>query len=241
MAPQKRGFTLLEVSIVMVVISLISGAILVGRHLIRNAEIQSINGEVQGYIIALKAFQDKYLSMPGDFPTATLIFAGTSDGNGDGLILGVEQFKAWQHLALAKMVEGSFSGSTVVVAGNPPYYRVPGTNIPHSRLSGAGWGLIYVRDSTSGAPILLGDGSHVLWLGGVSTTGNNDEQMPVLTTEEAELIDQKFDDGLPTLGKIYAQNNSVGGSCYISSGPAFPYNLAVTDDKICSLIFRTGF
>jgi len=238
MTTSKQGFTLLEISIVLVIIATISGAILVGRSLLRNAEIHSINGEMQGYITALKAFQDKYLSMPGDFSTATTIFTGTADGNGDGLILDAEQFRAWQHLARAKMVEGSFTGLT---GGGTPSYRVPGTNIPNSQLSGAGWGLTYVRDNTTGVSIQVGAGSHVLWLGGVSTTGNNDEQIPVLTSEEAELIDQKLDDGLPVFGNVLAQMNSVGTLCYIGlPGPSFPYNLAASG-KICSLVFRTGF
>jgi prepilin-type N-terminal cleavage/methylation domain-containing protein len=230
----KRGFTLLEISMVLVIVALIIGAITVGSSLIRNAEIQSISSDSEHYISAIKSFQDKYSALPGDFAKASNVFVGATDGDANGFIAGNEQFYAWNHLALAKMIEGSYTGA----AGSNG--RVPGTNVPASQLSAAGWGLIYAAPDNPYLLYSTGDilPGHVLWFGGRSVSPyNTNEQELVLTAEEADQIDRKFDDAFPATGKIVAQANSAVPLCQSSTTA---YNVLIAG-HICALVFKTGY
>lgn len=77
-APQ-RGFSMLELSVSLVVIGLIVGAIAIGRDLQRNASYQRISsGFVQGWLMAYDAYAAGTGTVPGDSATAP---TGLVNGN----------------------------------------------------------------------------------------------------------------------------------------------------------------
>ncbi len=97
------GFTLFEIVIVITLVGLLIGALQVGRHMIRSAELQSVIADVNRYKNAAKLFRDKYKYLPGDFPRAAEFWGAymgcptpsssntervraTCDGNGDGFV-----------------------------------------------------------------------------------------------------------------------------------------------------------
>lgn len=61
----KLGFTLLELSIVLVIIGLIVGGVVAGQNLIRNAELNSIHSNFTQIKIALNNYRFKYNALPG--------------------------------------------------------------------------------------------------------------------------------------------------------------------------------
>ena len=65
----QAGFTLLEMSVVLVIIALILGAVSVGRDVYRGAVAERINSEfVQGWIIAYDRYTAQVGAVPGDSP-----------------------------------------------------------------------------------------------------------------------------------------------------------------------------
>jgi prepilin-type N-terminal cleavage/methylation domain-containing protein len=80
------GFTLIELSIVLVIIGLLAGGILIGRDLIREAELRSQIRQFQEYELAYRTFQTKYDCLPGDCARAQELFENEINGNGNGLI-----------------------------------------------------------------------------------------------------------------------------------------------------------
>jgi len=66
----QQGFTLIELSIVLVIIGLIVGGILVGQDLIKGAEIRATVAQVEKYNSAVNTFRTKFNAMPGDIPQA---------------------------------------------------------------------------------------------------------------------------------------------------------------------------
>jgi|CXWL01.1.fsa_nt_gi prepilin-type N-terminal cleavage/methylation domain-containing protein len=70
---KKAGFTLVELSIVLVIIGLLVGGVLVGRDLIRAAEIRSQISQFERMNAAANTFRVKYNYLPGDIqdPDAT--------------------------------------------------------------------------------------------------------------------------------------------------------------------------
>ena len=78
-SPSRSGFTLLELSIVLVIIGLLAGGILVGRDLIHAAELRSVVSDVDKFTAAANTFRLKYNCIPGDCTNAT-DYWGTDPG-----------------------------------------------------------------------------------------------------------------------------------------------------------------
>ena len=108
----QKGFTLIEIAIVLVVVALILTGMLKGQSLIDSARVRSMATEVTGIRAAWYSFQDRYRSLPGDFPNArNQIDSATVPGNGNGKIDdSSERAGVWQQLAMAGLINGNFDG-----------------------------------------------------------------------------------------------------------------------------------
>jgi len=91
----KSGFTLVELSIVLVIIGLIIGGVLVGQDLVRAAEVRATISQIEKFNQATNTFRGKYGALPGDLnaQVATQFgfsARGTQPGQGDsnGVIQG---------------------------------------------------------------------------------------------------------------------------------------------------------
>lgn len=94
---QKKGFTLVELAIVMTIIGLLIGGILKGQELLENARVTSTIAQVKSYDAAITGFRDIYEYLPGDLPDAGEKIAGCNEnctpllipgdaGAGDGMV-----------------------------------------------------------------------------------------------------------------------------------------------------------
>ncbi len=79
---KENGFTLIELSIVLVIIGLIIGGILVGNDLIKSAGNRAFVSQLEKYNASVNTFKTKYNCLPGDCASATAYgFTGNGDGN----------------------------------------------------------------------------------------------------------------------------------------------------------------
>ena len=78
------GFTLVELSIVIIIIGFLIAGIAAGKSLIRQTKLNSIITESQMYILAINTFKDRYSYYPGDLPNAEAYWPTTNSGGGDG-------------------------------------------------------------------------------------------------------------------------------------------------------------
>ena len=91
---RSSGFTLLEISIVLVIIGLVVGGVMAGRSLIEAAQVRAQLRDVDSLNIAIATFKLKYSCLPGDCANATDFFNATSqpqavtNGAGAGYIVG---------------------------------------------------------------------------------------------------------------------------------------------------------
>lgn len=121
----QRGFTLVEIAVVLVIIGLLLGAVLKGQELIENSRVKNAVNDINSIRAAAYGYLDRYKALPGDDgPVATLTSRGsnwtaiTVGGNRDGAIgAGANPFAAptgehlgfWQHLRAAGFLTGAAS------------------------------------------------------------------------------------------------------------------------------------
>jgi prepilin-type N-terminal cleavage/methylation domain-containing protein len=189
-----KGFTLIEIAIVLVIIGLLLGGVLKGQELITGARVRNLISQQDGIKAAFFGFQDRFRALPGDYATASSNINSVGlNGNGNGRIesnatggFTHEELLAWNHLTAAGFLNGSFaaasSDTTATDQNNPKnpysvyiqiiYDAVYGTGTPPSK--------------------------HNLKTG---------SQVPVEIMAE---VDRKIDDGLPYAGgfqfSVYVPN-----------------------------------
>lgn len=110
---KQGGFTLVEIAIVLVIIGLIMGGVFKGQALVDSARVRSISNEIEGIRTAWVSFQERYRSIPGDFPKAPMqIDSAAVAGDGNGRIDDPsERAGVWQQLSLAGFISGSYDGA----------------------------------------------------------------------------------------------------------------------------------
>lgn len=258
----EQGFSLVELSIVLVILGLLVGGILAGQSLIRASELRAVTTEQQRYATAISAFKDKYFTIPGDFNTTGFGTTGwIAFGDGDGLVepnataASNEASLFWIHLAQAGLVEGSYTN-----AGSGSH--VLGTTFPRSKLNGAGWNAVALGtvsttatlgaggsvtvDSTTYFPAAYGN---ALFFGAGTTVG---APTGVLRAEEAWNVDTKMDDGRPDQGTVLtleSQGAAAGAGGTGCSNPAaaataltgVAYDLDSTSSTACAFIMKSGY
>jgi prepilin-type N-terminal cleavage/methylation domain-containing protein len=205
---RQRGFTLIEIAIVLVIIGLLLGGILKGQELITGARVKNLINQTDGVKTAYFAFQDRYRALPGDYSAAsTNIPNATQNGDGDGQIeAGNEAIAVWDHLSKSGFITGTYVfNATESDATTPknPY----GTYIQ----------LVFDNVYSNGA----GSSRHNL------KTGN---QVPVGIIAE---VDRKIDDGNGQSGSFQFSTYAGGGgtsptgaSCFDSDAVAGTWNVA---------------
>ncbi len=236
----QKGFTLLELSFVVIIISIIIAAVASGSSLIKQTQLKSIITESNDFLNAVNLFQQKYGSLPGDFPTAGNVWGTSCDsnptncnGDGDGFIKYTsstnqnEGLRAWQHLSLAGMIKGYYTGvSTVAKECNI------GINSPTSNYTPAAWG--FWKNNTYTPPSESTEGQF-LQVGRFQS--GNPCIAAIFTPLDAYSIDDKIDDGYPRNGMVLGYSNA--SNCYTTVSLTSTYNFNLqTNACILKFVFN---
>jgi prepilin-type N-terminal cleavage/methylation domain-containing protein len=222
-----RGFTLIEISIVMVVVALIIAGVIAGSILIRSAELRALGSQISELNAAIILFDQKYDCLPGDcrnaddlgFTVGSNIYNGTS-GDGDGRIAttAINSEYIDEALLLRRQLQETNMMSGIVRRDNAGnwYTVLPMKGNPISADGRPGeWGTNYMEpgDTNIGTPSLVQSSGHYHW-----ATDSQGNAANVLTPEEAHDIDQKLDDGLPLSGVILATETEAAGQISFNTG-----------------------
>lgn len=117
---RQRGFTLVEIAIVLVIIALLMSGILNSRSVIRHAQTKDIIKAVGDIATAAQQFHDRYGAWPGDLATSIAALPDLTPacvGNGNGVIdTGIESTCASEELIRATMLRGD-AGTPITLNG----------------------------------------------------------------------------------------------------------------------------
>lgn len=232
----RAAFSLLELSVAILIIGILLASVATTNKLLVQAELKNIYSELTKFESASQTFRTIHGEWPGDHPGAEAFYGAseTNNGDGDGFVKGSgtdEEFLFWQHMALEGLIEGSFTG-----AGATGDQAVVGTNVPGAEArKDLGFGIRY--------GIIGGAGHFKPWdsiyrtflVGGAFRSGL-DMTNSGLTGREMYLLDNKFDDGLSTSGKINGVSGADGGAGTNCEDGTSTYNAANTD-KVCVIVY----
>ena len=210
-----KGFTLVEVSIVLVSVGLLLGGVLKGQEMITNSKLKRVVADNAGLIAAKFSYQDRYGQLPGDDNRASDRFddypvGAPVDGDGNGAIDGDWDVPSTGDVTLALTAETNLFFAHLRASG-----LLTGNASDDTRPTNAFGGQIGIRNGA------LGVAGHVLIFGEIEG-------------KIGKIIETKLDDGNPATGRIQSgvssgatpvdMNNDPTGSPVYNSSER--YNIA---------------
>ncbi|MBF0334524.1 MAG: prepilin-type N-terminal cleavage/methylation domain-containing protein [Alphaproteobacteria bacterium] len=216
---RESGFTLIELSIVLVLIGLIIGGVLKGQELIRSTRLKMSISQWDAIKSATNSFQDRFQALPGDYnlsstmvhtsatigdgngtvgPGSLTTFAGDSGAGTWGTTATGEARQFWGHLFYAKLLSGveesgtagSFKLGAKITNGN--FDIIQGT------FGGSAAHWLRLQAGTVGVP-----------------TAN------LLSPRDAAEIDRKYDDSNPASGGVQASGITAATTCRNDAGTSY--------------------
>jgi prepilin-type N-terminal cleavage/methylation domain-containing protein len=244
---KKSAFSLIELSIVLIIIGLLIAGITGGASLIKSSELRSIMSEARSYAVSVNSFFTQYDRYPGDsdisvgsnsknigdrdntieYLTNTTASSGVSEG-----------LDAWNDLKDIGAIDLALTLTLSEVGSGASYTSVPAmtpvTNIPGSKIKGAGWAFDYAGSqnvvvitgtTTSGKASLIG----------TATVGDRAGK-GIITAGDSLSIDSKIDDGKADAGSVRGYHTAAD-KCTDSTTTS-SYKVSTGSEKNCILAFR---
>ena len=223
---KQKGFTLVEIAIVLVIIGLLLGGILKGQELINSARVRNLADQNSGIQAAYYGFIDRFRQVPGDWlntnasqaigvtvnqPTA----AAANEGNGRVDNDLVEASAVWEQLSKSNFVGGGFTPVGATAPANVGEYVTQQVG-PVNAFNGP---LVLTRN----------DGY----------TGTNADRLnlhmgPNVPVSIARELDVKVDDGLPNTGVLRLSNNATVTTFNGTAGSTTAGEIFANQSSTCS-------
>jgi prepilin-type N-terminal cleavage/methylation domain-containing protein len=221
----QRGFTLLEIVIVVLIVGFLLAGVLKGQEMITSARVKRVAGQLDEIRAAYLGFEDRFKALPGDYSEANLTLDCGSPclrGNGDSRIRANEtpvngsqvheDLLVWTHLAASGFLKGE-------------YRMLDGESQPNDMNSPKNPYQIYLQ--------IVFDGRYGMSDGGTLRHNlKTGDQMPVSVLVE---LDRKVDDAKPYRGSLqfssYQGNSAASpaeggaGACTTALDPDADWNL----------------
>lgn len=208
----KRAFSLIEISVVLVIAGLLITATIKGVSLIFKAKTYNVQAQINNIKMAVEDFREKYSALPGDRENTN----GKLEGNPYSAAAKAGKF--WHQLC----EEGKYSDCGVPSNSDHLYY---GRGLPEASVGG-GFTVHYNPEGLpSGHWLQLSEGN----------AGERSAGMGVLSPTEAYKIDKLLDNGLGNKGNVRGVTGKGSmKKCLLESGQ---YDTS-HDENACVLFIR---
>lgn len=206
MKTNQKGFTLVEIAIVLVIIGLLLGGILKGQEMITQAKIKNVISDFSGISAAFHGYQDRYRALPGDDGNAAGRWGTAAGPNNDGVVVGAynaasaspepESRMWWEHLRRSGFVAGA------------------GANQPLNAMSG----MVGVQTGNGAAtplPVLGGVAGANGFFGLMLCSANLPDKVAIAT-------DTQMDDGVRTTGSVRGQLQTANNPTIVQNALTAP-------------------
>ena len=212
MKNNNKGFSLIELSIVLIIMGLLVAGITGGASLIKSAELRSFMNELRNYQTAVNA----YYTSVGNLPGATTNQIAFSDS-----------CKAWGLMAKEGTVDVNMADDCTFAAND-----TLGTadKSPAAKLKGAFYAIGYNNDVADNV-IFVGASDEKP--GDLTTVkmdaSDSKAAKPTMTIKDTKLVDTKMDNGKETTGNIRAFSSSTTNTC--------DYDSTTDSNKYCTVSY----
>ncbi len=231
----KYGFTLLELSIVLVIIGLIIGGVVAGSSLIEAAKVNSQVAQINKLDVGVVAFKLKYNGLPGDLKNAVQyqIHGGShcndQNGNGDGVIAYVGQsspgiFEGEPLAFNAQLNRSKIAPDIPFIANCSASELQIGKDFIESKIKDNVGITAASINGKNGFYIGLNGGCDGT-VGGATcynlfryTYKNGVSRQHSINPSQSYILDVKMDDGMPNLGRVKAAVFGSSNTLVLQSG-----------------------
>ena len=253
---KKSAFSLIELSIVLIIIGLLIAGITGGASLIKSSELRSIMGEARGYAVSVNSFFTQYDQYPGDASTnvgSSSLYLGDRDSKIEfvndhptAASVVAEGIDAWYDLKDIGAIDLSFTALTAAQYLSP-ISLVPVTHIPGSKIKGAGWVFDYNTSTLQNVVVLTGTTKpyaaaaekSMVNYGGTAANILNNASTEIISAPDGLSIDSKIDDGKANTGNVQGipQSFTAGAECFTDADKS-AYKVGNGAKKVCAMSFR---
>jgi len=240
----QRGFTLVELAIVMIVIGLLIGGVLKGQEMIKNSQVTSTIEQIQSLKSATLTFKDAYRGLPGDLTAADATARIPNCAATTGcipsfqVVLNNSRINPWwrngSNTPPSNFFSLSYATSTSWLDETKAYFsQLTLTNLIAHNNSAHNMMPTRLKDTyltpeyfmVTGAP--AGNYFRIMRIATGGTSGGA-IQSGALTPAMAARFDSKLDDGNPQSGNVRAS----AGQCINGVN----YNESNTNAIVCDLV-----
>ena len=242
-----RGFSIVEIAIVLILMGVLIGGWFKGKQMISNARITSTISQVNAYESALKTFKNTYNAIPGDMehpddrlPDCTDCRAGMITPVGDGIVgytdgasmaqidTKSEPVRFWLQLYKAGLISDV---NDAALHGEDVRW---GRTHPKAKIGGG----FHAKNGDGKADTIWADGARpkgLLLILQNAVDQDLDQTYQVMSPHEAAKIDRKMDDGKSKTGQVQAAGDKDFCANGGQSESSYEEN---SQDAHCTLGFR---
>lgn len=209
----KKGFSLIELSIVLIIIGLLVAGITGGSSLIKSAELRAVMSDIRNYQTAVNAYYTSIGELPGTEGSSEMAFADSCD--------------AWAAMVNEGIIDTyltSFSKDTTTNKYSCASMTTVGSvNSVNSKMKGGFYALGYNNEMLANVIFLVGNGQTADGMTSATAGASATLGTSVVSRKDAKFLDDKMDNGISDSGKIFAftgSNTDAGGAgcVYSNSG-----------------------
>ena len=226
----KKGFSLIELSIVLIIIGLLVAGITGGASLIKSAELRAVMSDIRNYQTAINAYYTARGELPGTNGSSEMDFGNSC--------------LAWAQMVNEGIVDASLTSFTKDTTTNQytctTISSVSAGNSIGSKMKGGFYALGYNDEMLANVIFVVGSGETIAKMetaapGAASTLGTT-----VISRKDAKFLDDKMDNGISDSGKIYGftgENTSGSNGCVYSNSTSVIPDETVRD---CGVAISIG-